>query len=238
MKKIISVFMSSALLLGLVGCNSANTNQQGITNPTNQNTEVALTETPISETETTAPQYQVYSLSGMSGEEISNLIISLSTGISTGDTMDNYADRFTVKPCPPPYSFSSNDFYYAFWGSESVNYGIETSKPSVTDYIDGVSVSIQQEMDGTVTVNDYNFVEVYFVLSDYNTAADVYDHLYQYLCSNLDGGKDFQPTDNRTGTHWSSVVPQVTDYGRMDFYLEMYQVDNGYGIRVQLPILP
>ena len=102
----------------------------------------------------------------------------------------------------------------------------------------GCPVSIQQEMDGTVTVKDYNFVEVYFVLSDYNNAADVYDRLYQYLCSNLDGGKDFQPTDNRTGTQWSSVVPRISDMGETYFYLEMYQTDNGYGISVQLPILP
>lgn len=143
MKKIVSTILASALALSLCACSTTEPTQEA-TLQTSQEVDLANETTNKILDETAEPsqseeQYQVYSLNGMSGEEISNLIISLSTGISTGDTMDNYADRFTVKPCPPPYSSSMNDFYYAFWGSESVYYGIETSKPSVTDYIDGVS---------------------------------------------------------------------------------------------------
>ena len=52
----------------------------------------------VPESEETQSKYQVYSLDGMSSEEILDMLISFTTDISTGDTLDDYSDRFAVKP--------------------------------------------------------------------------------------------------------------------------------------------
>lgn len=223
MKKILSILMSSALLLGLVGCNSANNNQQAVTNST-QGTEVTVTNT-------TVPEYQVYSLEGMSSEDIFNLLISFSKDINTGDTMENYVNRFSVEPC------SNNGNSYMFWHPENTS-----------NCISNIICDAQIEMNNTITVKYDSKITISILINDYSIVSDLYDRLYQYLCQNTPN-QDNANFDNREGTSWYSQVhcavwTEREDGSRLgsnysyEVRLEQSWMDNNnYELRVDLPII-
>ena len=227
MKKIVSILMSSALLLSVVGCSdnryddlerrvSALEEQMAETEESKESEDVIITplasETVISSelTVVTEPEYQVYSLEGMTSEEIYNLLISFTAGINTGDTLDNYSDRFSVEP--------SSIYNY--------NYSFDTTDAS--NYISTVQVNVQTEMDGTITVKDNSSVYTSLYLNDYTTASDLYDLLYQHYYNSY--GDTVQYVDDvRSGTSWESVVEYFSIY--------MYANNDGnYELSVYLPI--
>lgn len=81
MKKLILIFISSILLLVFTGCNKSTDTISGSYYP------YVIGDQGEDEIE---EQYQLYSLEGMSGEDIFNLLVSFSININNGDTIDNY----------------------------------------------------------------------------------------------------------------------------------------------------
>lgn len=224
--------MSSALLLGLVGCNSANNNQQGTPNPTNQNTEVTLTDKTLETTQETEAQYQVYSLEGMSSDELFNLLVSFSTDIKTGDTLDNYADRFAVEPYTS--NANGNGNCYWFFGSDGAYYPNGERPENITNYISTVEVWCQREMDNTITLTNNSGVRIRLFLNDYSIASDLYDKLFNYLCQ-------LAPTsyveDNREGTYWySSVYYETNENNCTGSSITMEKQNNDFCVSISFPL--
>ena len=227
MKKIVSILMSSALLLSVVGCSdnryddlerrvSALEEQIAETEEREESNDVIITQ-PASETVisseltvVTEPEYQVYSLEDMTSEEIYNLLISFTADVNTGDTLDNYPNRFSVEPS-------------SFYG---YSYNFITTDAS--NYIYSVQVNVQTEMDGTITVNNSSYVYTTLYLNDYTTASDLYDLLYQHYYNSY-GDTVQYVNDDRSGTSWNSDIGY--------FSISMYVDDYGnYQLQMQLPI--
>lgn len=198
MKKIVSTILVSALALSLCACSSTQPTQE-TTKPLGQKSVDAVNVTTsevLDGTQETTAQYQVYSLEGMSAEDIFSLLKSFTVDITTGSTLNDYPSRFGVEP------FTSNvgngfDNCYWFFGSE--NAYCENRPENLTNYLGQVSVRVQNEMDGTITIMDYSCVNVILVLNDYNVASSLYDQIYNYLVQ-VKPTSNF--TDHREGTTW------------------------------------
>ena len=178
------------------------------------------------ESESSLPENQMYSLDGMSVTDIEDLLTRLSD-VSTGDLLADYPNRFDVQPYRSVEQTCSYFFYV-----DNQNEGIS--------YIQGISLSAQIEMDGTITVIEdrentnpasYNsYIEVVMILTDYDTAVSLYDYADGLP---LDYTIHYAPTnrnrhDNRDGLEWTSNV-----YG---FIQRMNKVGDNYEVRLQLPI--
>lgn len=232
MKKIVSTILVSALALSLCACSSTPTQ------PTQENNQPQKSVDIVDETtrevldgipETSEAEHQIYSIDGMSSEDIFNMLISLSTGISTGDAVDKYAERFSVTP----WSTSEGDtIAYEFWFPEN------TTNCITTIGFDNV----QKEMNNTITIKEYSDVWVRLALKDYDTASDLYNRLYEYLCQNTPN-QSGSPIDNREGTYWSSQVNCMVEdeYGSnfcysLEVKLEQNTMTGNYDLTVRLPI--
>lgn len=233
MKKLISTILVGTMMIGLCACGSKNevTTQPSITDKQiefdepKQDPTLVDTTNPTQETEA---QHQVYSLEGMSTDEICTLIINLSTNLHTGDTKEKIEEQFDVSPTSEDY------LSYSFWY-------LEDSPNCITS----VYYDVQKEMDNTLTITPTSFVRVSLTLKDYDTASAIYSQLFDYMCQNIPN-QTGTINDNREGTSWNSQVYCIVtieendytyDYG-YDFgiSLSLNEYTNDYRLTVNLPI--
>lgn len=130
MKKIIPIVLSSALLLGLVGCNSA-TNQQEATTPTTQETEVTVTETTLKETEPTIEVFETYTLNSSELGEFGRLV-------TLNATTDMPVDRYLYKLPAGQYRVHITSYYPSSFRVVKDDITIEEGNdeyPEVLDYV-------------------------------------------------------------------------------------------------------
>jgi len=235
MKKIISILLTSVLMMSICACGTDTQTEETTSTQTDYSDEIieevanttSIEQTTTQPTETTFP-YQVYSIDGMSSDEIYDLIISFSSNIHTGDTLDNYTDRFSVQPW-----LNESEMRYSFWSPENT-----------TNSITGINVNAQLEMNNTITVNDDSSVSVRLALDDYDTASDLYSRLFDYLCQNTPNQMS-ESFDNREGTSWYSQVNCSVfeeEYNSNYCYsfeirLEQNEMTGNYDLSVELPIL-
>ena len=201
MKRFLSLVICVGLSMALLGCSG-------------------------SSSESTLSENQMYSLDGMSVEDIEGLFDRL-TDVSTGDAISDYSNRFDVQP---NQSNEQSGQYYFYVDNQS----------DVSNYIQQISVGAQIEMDGTITVVedcestapelDNSYIGVVLILNDYDTAVALYDYADNLA---LDYTIHYAPTnrnrnDNREGTEWNSNVYR--------FVQEMNKVGDNYEVRLELPI--
>lgn len=246
MKKIIPILLSSAILLA--GCAKTpekvnetettttttieETEATVILEPTGSSEESSEAELVIEEPEFTG---DLYSVEGMSSDDLYNFIISLSQGINDSDNIDNYADRFSVEPATSEigtqiglYDGNSYEFYFT---------------PEDTDYINFVNVVTGFDEDGTVILQYNSHIEFSVTLSDYDLATDLYAKLYDYLEANTpnqDGGN----FDSRNGDNWISYIackwqnPNDGNYYACSMNVILMADGDNYVLSVDVPILP
>lgn len=174
MKKLVSILLSTALVFALVSCTDS----------------AQTVETSASQTAVLQVRPAIYSLDGMSAPDIVSAIISISTGVSAGDTTDTYSAKFLAEPI---------DFY-----TDNLRFGY-TFDSSDSAYIASVECYIQREADGTLTLSDDSAVAVTAILTE-DVASDVYASLYDYLCETAPGETSDASSDIRTGSSWKSEV--------------------------------
>ena len=196
MRKVIYI-----LILSLLLCSCSN---ETIENTTVETTEPIIEETAVETIEETEPTIShVYSLEGMSVEEIYNELIALS--YNTGE--------FIVEPNEMSYT----DTYY---------FDVEG------DSIDNIYVSID-----VGDVEQFNYMEISFVLHDIDKTSEIYDMLFNYLIDYTNVQSD-HIVDNREGDNWRSYL---YFYWLGGYYYEyniyMDASEDGYFIDVVLPIL-
>ena len=168
-------------------------------------------------------KYQLYSLDGMSNDEIYDLMLGFSKDISTGDTLDDYSDRFAVNPK------NSTDYYaYTF---------LYPNKPS--DCVKTVQCFVDQETDGTITVDCDSYVLVAVELKDFDKAADLYDLLYDYLLQNTPDQTGVTLDDREEATSWYSCVYCQSGDDYYTFGVSVYDNPGGddFILTAELPIL-
>ena len=196
MKKVIYI-----LILSLLLCSCSN---ETIETTTVETTEPIIEETAVETIEETEPTIShVYSLEGMSAEEIYDELIALS--YNTGE--------FIVEPNEMSYA----DTYY---------FDVEG------DSIDNIYVSID-----VGDVEQFNYMEISFVLHDIDKTSEIYDMLFNYLIDYTNVQSD-HIVDNREGDNWRSYL---YFYWLGGYYYEyniyMDTLEDGYLIDVVLPIL-
>jgi len=203
--------------------------------------------------ETTIVEIPVYSLEGMTADEIIEIIQNL-TDVHTGDLIEEYPNRFAVAP-------SNSDIYeYRFYTSDN--------RDEVTNCIYSVNNQVQQEMDGTYTVTYGSHITIEIRLNDYSVAEDLYDKVYDMLCDSpsdepvvLEEGYSW---DNREGTNWDSriayevLTPSDEYYGSMSscydinenmapdgyhynypqFDISMWKSNDTYILTLNIPVFP
>ena len=165
MKKTVSTLISFALLLGLVGCNSANNTQQSTTNPTTQTqeTEVTVSETTLEETEPTIDVIETYTLvEGELGEY--GRIITLNA------TTDFPSDEYLYKLPAGQYRVHLTSEYPGFFFIVKDDITTEdTEYPEILDYVPKEDGSISgYQLIGTNgnDLNGYAVAEVVITLKE------------------------------------------------------------------------
>ena len=196
MKKVIYI-----LILSLLLCSCSN---ETIETTVVETTEPIIEETAVETIEETEPTVShIYSLEGMSAEEIYDELIALS--YNTGE--------FIVEPNEMSYT----DTYY---------FDVEG------DSIDNIYVSID-----VGDVEQFNYMEISFVLHDIDKTSEIYDMLFNYLIDYTNVQSD-HIVDNREGDNWRSYL---YFYWLGGYYYEyniyMDTLEDGYLIDVVLPIL-
>ena len=196
MRKVIYI-----LILSLLLCSCSN---ETIETTVVETTEPIIEETAVETIEETEPTVShIYSLEGMSAEEIYDELIALS--YNTGE--------FIVEPNEMSYT----DTYY---------FDVEG------DSIDNIYVSID-----VGDVEQFNYMEISFVLHDIDKTSEIYDMLFNYLIDYTNVQSD-HIVDNREGDNWRSYL---YFYWLGGYYYEyniyMDTLEDGYLIDVVLPIL-
>ena len=196
MRKVIYI-----LILSLLLCSCSN---ETIETTTVETTEPIIEETAVETIEETEPTIShVYSLEGMSAEEIYDELIALT--YNTGE--------FIVEPNEMSYA----DTYY---------FDVEG------DSIDNIYVSID-----VGDVEQFNYMEISFVLHDIDKTSEIYDMLFNYLIDYTNVQSD-HIVDNREGDNWRSYL---YFYWLGGYYYEyniyMDTLEDSYLIDVVLPIL-
>ena len=152
----------------------------------------------------------VYSLQGMDTEAIKTELTAF-TALHTGDQKQAYFESFRVKPA----QISGLSCYF------------DTSALTF-DCIISETILVTEEMDGSVTLLPDSRVEVTLRLSDYQTAADLYDWAYtkslDYVNSSL------LNDDNRNGTYWFSQS------GNFVQTMRKLGDNGGYELTLDLPL--
>ena len=159
---------------------------------------------------TSNPYFQMYSVEGMSADDIISLFERL-TDVSTGDLIMEYSERFDVAP------ESINDGAFGFYVSDD---------STDTDYIKQIHIE-QVEPDGTITITDRSYVQVHLILSDADAASAIYDYAYN-LAS--EAPNDVESSfDYREGTYWTS---SINGYSQ-----ELVEREENYELLLMLPLL-
>ena len=138
---------------------------------------------------------QVYSLEGMSAEEIFDEILKISSGISYIESPDDFASVFRVEP----YSGYIDLDAYRF-------YSYKDGPSDIRDYIDGVSI------DTSYLGTECNQVYITLYITDYDTSIALYELILDYLRDNCP--YDPYEYDHRDDAYWGARIHENEyDYG-------------------------
>ena len=198
MKKLISILLLGGMVLSLSGCISqkdykdlerrvSNLEQKvGIVETSNNNQATQNNQTSNIEETTIEINNNIWSLEGMTSNEIFDECITLTKYIKTGDIQDNIISNFKVTPeyiNEASFSFTNN-----------------------TNCIQRIYYEAIREMNDTYTVKNTSKCTINLNISDYNLAVELYDKFYEYLKTLPYGQLDEYGYDNREGTNWESNI--------------------------------
>lgn len=172
--------------LSLCACNNnINENVLETTEVVTQTTTATQT-TIADEIQTSVEDDHIYSLEGMSVDEIVNEIYSLAD-ISNGDNLGDYSDRFAVSP--QKREGNSGEYFYF------------VAHDGIPNCIRSIGVQTRIEMDNTITVTTKGYIYISLQLSDYEIASGVYDRIYTRI-SSVSDWEVYKTTDVREGSSW------------------------------------
>lgn len=172
MKKLSILLVTSLLIGSFCACTSTSV-------------ETSIESTPI--VATAAPEQAVgpYSLEGMTADEIFDLCVAFAE-VNNGDTVADFANRFTVEPTSVEYNF----------------YQFTTDGTNEYNCITGVYPGIATNPDDTFLVQATSYVQVEMKIIDPEIARDLYDRAYQY---SLDYGTATYDDRNEEG-YWNCLA--------------------------------
>ena len=180
---------------------------------------------------TTKETVEIYSLEGMSAQEIFDLLLTFSADISTGSNLDNYSDRFSVKPnfdLPDAYDSSEELINYSF---NSGRYYSDTCR----DYIQTITIeNIERKADGTVVVSDQTCVTVDLFLSDRDTAAALFDLVYDYYCKQFPPNTFYSKSDREGEKFWHAYANY--NAGEIELWESMNDIKGLYNLCIHIPV--
>ena len=180
---------------------------------------------------TTKETVEIYSLEGMSAQEIFDLLLTFSSDISTGANLDNYSDRFSVKPnrdLPDAYDSSDGQIIYMFY---SGRYYSDTCR----DYIQTITIeNIERKADGTVVVSDRTCVTVDLFLSDRDTAAALFDLVYDYYCKQFPPNTFYSKSDREGEKFWHAYANY--NAGEIELWESMNDIKGLYNLCIHIPV--
>ena len=180
---------------------------------------------------TTKETVEIYSLEGMSAQEIFDLLLTFSSDISTGSNLDNYSDRFSVKPnfdLPDAYDSSDGQIIYMFY---SGRYYSDTCR----DYIQTITIeNIERKADGTVVVSDRTCVTVDLFLSDRDTAAALFDLVYDYYCKQFPPNTFYSKSDREGEKFWHAYANY--NAGEIELWESMNDIKGLYNLCIHIPV--
>ena len=159
---------------------------------------------------------QVYSLEGMSAEEIFDELLKISSGISSIESPDDFAGVFKVEP------------YYGYIDLDSYFFYCYKDGPSdIRDYIEGVS------LDEPTEIKKCSQVSISICLTDFDTGAALFDLVYDYLRDNCPGDPyEFVDRDNDQQV-WIGMIHD-DDY-IYDYSVNFYEANGHYLVDIELP---
>lgn len=230
MKKKISIMMVCMMAVtSLSGCVSkseydaleervSNLEQQINSSQTNDNSTVENESEEPAEATTTESQVpevvnNIWSLDGMTSEEIVDLIIEYTDIPDEGTTVEEYRSRFSVEP----YSSEDATLLYYFDGTiDDVVYA--------SSYVNSVSNRFDYNMDGSIHVDGVwqPCSSIYVVIDDYDTAVAIYNALHPIVSENYEIYEEVSE-----GTEWyvnTMYEGSYCNYGTLRLtYEENYQ---------------
>jgi hypothetical protein len=117
----------------------------------------------------------VWSLDGMTSDEIANLIFDLTAIPEEGSSVDDYLVRIQASP---EESYSASSFTFTDCYSDQTN--------DASNYIIYLSSGIDYNMDGTIHIptDQYIAPQITLSFSDFETASSVYNALHDYVNNN------------------------------------------------------
>lgn len=205
MKKSISIMMVCMMTVTtLSGCVSksdydaleervSNLEQQINSNQTNDNSTIENeSEEPedVTTTESQVPEAVniIWSLDGMTSEEIVDLIIEYTDIPDEGTTVEEYRSRFSVEP------YSSEDATLLCYFDGTIDGVVYASS-----YVNSVSNNFEYNMDGSIHVDGawHPNSQIYVVVDDYDTAVAIYNALHPIVLENYEVFEDVSE-----GTEW------------------------------------
>ena len=153
-----------------------------------------------------------FSLEGMSADEIYDLFEKI-TDVKTGDNPASCAKLFPA--AYDPAESSPEGGYYGFFVDKHVK-----------DYVEGITYytdyNRDREISDIIYTEDDAFCEIFIMLSDKETAEELYDKLYERLkCWD---GTLMSERDDRDGDIWYSVVE----------YEELNDLDDNVGFDLMM----
>ena len=195
------------------------------------NSDLQETSGTLSGSTTTKESIEIYSLDGMSAQEIFDLVLTFSSDISTGDNLENYSDRFSATPefiSVPEVGEPEPDFDYGFYSGRYYS-------DNCRDYIQTVSIeNVERKADGTVIVTEKSYVQVDLYLSDRDTASELLDLCYEYLCAQFPPDSYTTVYSKESENHWLGSVDYRPD--DISLFVSMNDINGLYNFAIQLPI--
>lgn len=234
MKKVLSTVLVIGILLSSASCVSQSQYDEleqrvaALENERNANiTEVASVSSESDTNETTSiveseeslpPEVTgIYSLDGLSSDEIVNLMITYVATPAEGSTDDNFMARF---PDNPYGIFSSGN-------GGGIDFPSGTYRDTVyaSNYIDIIQWYYSHNMDGTISLTDeYNsLISITVYISDYDTAVAIYESLRSVAYDKYDNIQE-----STEGSNW--VLNDLDYYWYDTSVLSLSLTDSGYRI--------
>ncbi len=157
-------------------------------NTTNENESEETEGTTTAESQVPEAVNNIWSLDGMTSEEIYELIIEYTDIPDEGTTVEEYRSRFSVEP------YSSDDATSLFFFDGTIDDVVYASS-----YVNSVSNRFDYNMDSSIHVDGIwqPYSSIYVVIDDYDTAVAVYNALYPIVLENYEVFEDISE-----GTEW------------------------------------
>ena len=162
---------------------------------------------------------QVYSLEGMSAEEIFDELIKISSGISSIESPDDYPRVFSVEP-----SFALDDaHFYHFICYEDI-------PKNSNDYIE----SVYMEKTSSRTDSKQVVVIEMFVLN-FDKGAALYELILDYLIDNFPGDPVVSESKDDDSSSWTVRVSSSESNNEEHYSIDLYKVKGHYDLYILLP---